>query len=69
MYDALIKGDYDTWRNVPNEKVEESGWQSCATGGAWLGQWKSCHKTPAHHTFLESWLMNSNKTFALYDPR
>jgi hypothetical protein len=70
MYEALIQGDYDTWRNVPNYKVEESGWQELRNWWCLAGAMEELgHKSPAHHTFLESWLMNSNKTFAIYDPR
>jgi hypothetical protein len=70
MYDALIKGDYDYWRKIPNAQVEDSGHQELRNWWVFAGAMEELgHKTPAHHTFLESYLMNSNKTFALYDPR
>ncbi|HLF78998.1 MAG TPA: hypothetical protein VJB57_16075 [Dehalococcoidia bacterium] len=53
-----------------NASVEESGWQELRKWWCLTGAMEEMgHKTSDHHTFLESWLMNSNKTFAIYNPR
>jgi hypothetical protein len=70
MYDALARGDYEAWRRVPNAQVEENGWQELRNWWCLVGAMEELgHKTPAQHAFLESYLMNSNKCFATWEPR
>jgi len=70
LYDALVKGDFDHWRNIPNDEVEPRGWQEVRNWWCLVGAMEELgHKSPDHHYFLESWLMNSSKCFAVYEPR
>ncbi len=70
LYDALLKGDYDYWRSVPNHDVEMLGQQEVRNWWCLAGAVEELgHKAPNYHEFLESYLMNSSKCFAIYEPR
>jgi hypothetical protein len=70
MYDALVKGDYDKWRNVTNTEVLDRGWQELRNWFTMLGAMEELgHKAPSYSTFIESYSHNSDKIFATWDPR
>jgi hypothetical protein len=70
MYEALVKGDYDHWRKVSNDEVIDRGHQEVRNWWCLMGAMEELgHKGPAYHDYIESWTMNSNKCFAIYDPR
>ncbi len=68
-YEALKKGDWELWRNTTLEAVEDSGHHEllnwfCLTGALHeLGR-----KAPDESVFLESWITNSDKVFAVFRP-
>jgi hypothetical protein len=69
MYDALIKGDYETWRKVSNEEVIDRGWQELRNWWVGLGVFEELgHKGPSYSHFIESYSHNSDKVFAIWDP-
>lgn len=66
-YAALQQGDWDFWRKATLEEVEDSGhhellnWFCLAGAMNELGRAK-----PDYSVFLESWITNSDKVFAIY---
>ena len=66
---ALARGEWDLWRNATLDQIEASGqhellnWFCLAGAMCELGRTK-----PAHAAFLESWITNSNKAFAVFRP-
>jgi hypothetical protein len=68
-YEALKNGDWELWRNTTLEEVEDRGhhellnWFCLAGAMHELG-----HKKPDESVFLESWITNSDKVFAVYRP-
>lgn len=70
LYDALVKGDFDYWRSVTEPEVVDRGEQEVLNWWALLGAMEELgHKEPSYHGYVESYVMNSNKCFAAYDPR
>ena len=69
-YAALKDGDWDLWRNTTLDQIEDSGhhellnWFCLAGAMSELG-----HKKPDHSVFLESWITNSDKVFAVFRPK
>jgi hypothetical protein len=69
LYDALVEGNYDYWRNVPNAEVELRGHQEVRNWWTLMGAMEELgHKGPAWHTFIDSYVLNSSKCFAIYPP-
>jgi hypothetical protein len=69
LYDALVKGDFDYWRSIPNHEVEQRGHQEVRNWWCLMGAMEELgQKGPAYHDYIESYTMNSNKCFAAYDP-
>lgn len=68
-YEALKNGDWELWRNTTLEEVEDRGhhellnWFCLAGAMHELGR-----KKPDESVFLESWITNSDKVFAVYRP-
>jgi hypothetical protein len=68
-YEALKKGDWELWRNTTLEEVEDRGhhellnWFCLAGAMHELGR-----KKPDESVFLESWISNSDKVFAVFRP-
>jgi hypothetical protein len=70
LYEALAAGDFDTWRKVTEAEVVDRGQQEVLNWWALMGAMEALgHKTPAYHGYVESYVMNSNKAFAIYHPR
>lgn len=68
-YDALRQGDWDFWKDKTLPAIEDSGqhellnWFCLAGAMRELGRGK-----PDESAFLESWVTNSNKVFAVFRP-
>jgi hypothetical protein len=68
-YEALKNGDWELWRNTTIEEAEDRGHHEllnwfCLTGAmSELGRGK-----PDESVFLESWITNSDKVFAVFRP-
>lgn len=68
-YEAFKAGDWDFWRNTKLEQIEDSGhhellnWFCLAGAMRELGRGK-----PDESVFLESWITNSDKVFAVFRP-
>lgn len=68
-YEALKRGDWDFWQRATLEQIEDSGhhellnWFCLAGAMHELGR-----KGPDYSAFLESWITNSDKVFAVFRP-
>jgi hypothetical protein len=68
-YDALKRGDWDFWKSTRLQGVEDSGqhellnWFCLAGAMHALGRGR-----PDESIFLESWITNSDKVFAVFRP-
>jgi hypothetical protein len=68
FYEALRSGNYLHWRETPLAAVEDSGQQEmlnwfCLAGAMW-----QLKRRPAWSEFIESYVFNSNKCFAIFPP-
>ena len=70
LYEALVAGDYDTWRCVTEPEVVDRGQQEVLNWWCLLGAMEELgHSTPDYTGYVESYVMNSNKCFVLYGSR
>jgi hypothetical protein len=66
LYAALQNGDYSKWRETSLESVEESGQQEMLNWFCLAGAMAELGLKPAWSEFLESYVFNSNKCFAIF---
>jgi hypothetical protein len=70
LYEALIEGNYKYWRGITNDQVDDSGQQEVRNWWTLMGAMEELgHKEPTYHNYIESYTMNSNKCFAVWEPR
>ena len=68
-YDALKNGDAALWRNTTLEEVEDRGHHELLNWFCLVGAMNELGRTkPDESVFLESWITNSDKVFAVYRP-
>jgi hypothetical protein len=67
-YRALQEADYDVWRQTPLAQVEASGHQELLNWFCLMGAMSELNRRPSETRFIESWLCNSDKVFAVYRP-
>jgi hypothetical protein len=68
-YEALRNGDWETWRNTTIEEVEDRGHHELLNWFCLAGAMRELGRTkPDESVFLESWITNSDKVFAVYRP-
>ena len=69
LYDAMVKGEYQTWRNYPLKNVEESGQQEVLNWFALMGAMNELNMRCAWSDFVETYVFNSSKVAAIFEPR
>jgi hypothetical protein len=70
LYEALAEGDFATWEATPLAAVEHAGQQEVLNWFCLMGAARELGATPpAWSTFVETWVFNSNKVFAIWEPR
>jgi hypothetical protein len=67
-FEALKNGDYDLWRNTTIEEVELAGHNELLNWYALCGAMSQLGRKPDEAHFVESWLCNSDKVFAVFRP-
>jgi len=67
-YEALVAGDYDLWRNTTIEQVELAGHNELLNWYGLAGAMNELGRKPDESHFVESWLCNSDKVFAVFRP-
>ena len=68
LFDALKVGDYDTWRSVRLEQIEDSGQHEMLNWFCLVGAMAELGRKPNRAEFFESNIMNSNKVIATFLP-
>jgi hypothetical protein len=68
MYHALRRGDYDVWRKTSLGEVEASGHHEMLNWFCLAGAMAELGRAPQETRFVESWLCNSDKVFAVFQP-
>ena len=68
LFEALRRGDYDTWRNYPAAAVEESGQQEILNWMCLAGALAELKRKPARAEFIDTWIFNSSKCFLTAPP-
>jgi hypothetical protein len=66
FYQALVAGDYGKWRNTPLSAIENSGQQEMLNWFCLVGAMAELKRKPAWTHWVESYLFNSNKCFAVF---
>jgi hypothetical protein len=68
LYAALQSGDYERWSNYPLTAIEDSGQQEVLNWCCLVGAMAELGRKPQESTLIESWILNSNKCFAFFQP-
>jgi ketosteroid isomerase-like protein len=66
LYDALVRGDYATWRAVTTADIEASGQQEMLNWFCLAGAMQRLGRTASSSALVETALYNSNKCFAIF---
>jgi hypothetical protein len=68
-YQALCEGDWEFWRETSIEEAEDRGHHELLNWFALAGALHALGiRKPRHAVFLESWISNSDKVFAVFPP-
>ena len=59
-------GDYDAWRATPLKAVEDAGQHELLNWFALLGAMEALGAPLEWSEFVETYVLNSNKVFAIY---
>ena len=62
----LEAGDYEAWRRIPISQIEECGQGEMLNWMCLAGAMQELGRKPAELDFVESWVFNSCKTFAVF---
>ena len=68
LYEALVAGDWARWAKTTTADIEHAGQQEVLNWFALAGAARELGAAPAWSTFVETWVFNSNKVFAVWDP-
>ena len=69
LLEHLRAGDYETWRDLPLERLEASGQHEVLNWFCLLGAMEELGRKPDRSTFIETWAFVSPVVFAHYLPR
>jgi hypothetical protein len=67
-YEALREGDWATWRSTTIEEAEDRGHHELLNWFCLAGAMSELGRKPDESVFLESWISNSDKVFAVFRP-
>jgi hypothetical protein len=68
LYEALKTADYGQWRNTSLASVEDSGQQEMLNWFCLAGAMSELQRKPSWTQWIESYIFNSNKCFAIFTP-
>ena len=68
LYEALQASDYATWRERPLSAIEDSGQQEVLNWMCLMGAMKELGRRPTETSYVQSYIFNSNKCFAVFEP-
>jgi hypothetical protein len=67
-FEALRAGEWETWRNTTLEEAENRGHHELLNWFCLAGAMAELKRHPDEAVFLESWISNSDKVFAVFRP-
>jgi hypothetical protein len=67
-FEALRTGDWEVWRNTTLEEAEDRGHHELLNWFCLAGAMAELKRKPDEAEFLESWISNSDKVFAVFRP-
>ena len=67
-YEALRDGDWATWKNTTIEEAEDRCHHELRNWFCLAGTMSELKRKPDEAVFLESWISNSDKVFAVFRP-
>lgn len=67
-YEALRSGDWETWRNTTIDEAVDRGHHELLNWFCLAGAMAELGRKPDEAVFLESWISNSDKVFAVFRP-
>jgi hypothetical protein len=68
LYRALVDADFATWEGVSTDEVVHAGQQEVLNWFALMGAARELGADLAWSEFVETWIFNSNKVFAAWEP-
>jgi len=68
LYDAMTAGDFATWAATTTTEIENAGQQEVLNWCPLAGAARELGAHLSWSTFVETWVFNSNKVFAIWDP-
>ncbi|MFT3863282.1 MAG: hypothetical protein QM729_03345 [Solirubrobacterales bacterium] len=66
--EALIEARYEFWRDKTTADLEAGGQQELLNWHLLVGAMSELDRRPSEVRFMESWITNANKTFAVFHP-
>lgn len=66
LYEALRAGDYAKWRDTSLAAIEQAGQQEVLNWFCLIGAMAELKRMPLWTDFVESYVFNSNKVFAVF---
>ncbi|MCX4428907.1 extradiol ring-cleavage dioxygenase [Streptomyces mirabilis] len=66
LYDALVAGDYDTWQKTTTRQIVDAGQHEMLNWFCLLGAMSELGLDLEWSDFVQTEILNSNKTFAVY---
>jgi hypothetical protein len=67
-FEALCAGDWEVWRNTHLAQAEDRGHHELLNWFCLAGAMAEVKRRPDEAEFLESWITNSDKVFAVFRP-
>jgi hypothetical protein len=67
LYDAMIEGEYQVWRNYPLAKIAEAGQQEVLNWFALMGAMDALNYKCTWSDFVETYVFNSSKVTAVFE--
>jgi len=67
-FEALRAGEWELWRNTTLEQAEDRGHHELLNWFCLAGAMAELKRKPDEAEFLESWISNSDKVFAVFRP-
>lgn len=68
LFDAMVNGDYDVWRNWTSEQIEECGQQENLNWSGLVGAMAELGQKPVEAGLVTTWIFNSSKAFVIAPP-
>ena len=69
LFDAMVAGDFDVWRNYTSAQIEDSGQQEVLNWSCLVGALSALGRTkPDIAGFVDTWIFNSCKAFLVSKP-